>query len=52
MKQGRDVFDPFVGPIYDQDGNKTVADGELASIGHLFAEMMYQVDNFISPLPQ
>jgi len=52
MKQGRDVFDPFVGPIYDQDGNKTVADGEMASIGNLFAEMMYQVDNFASPLPQ
>ncbi|MDA3809240.1 MAG: BMP family ABC transporter substrate-binding protein [Spirochaetaceae bacterium] len=52
MKQGRDVFDPFTGPIYDQDGNKTVADGEVASIGHLFADMMYQVDNFISPLPQ
>ncbi len=52
MKQGREVFDPFVGPIYDQDGNKTIADGELAGIGHLFAEMMYQVDNFTSPLPQ
>ncbi len=52
MIQGREVFDPFVGPIYDQDGNMTIADGELASIGHLFAEMSYQVDNFISPLPQ
>lgn len=52
MMQGRDVFDPFVGPIYDQDGNLTVADGELATIGHLFADMMYQVDNFASPLPQ
>jgi simple sugar transport system substrate-binding protein len=52
MVQGRDVFDPFVGPIYDQAGNMTVADGELASIGHLFADMMYQVDNFATPLPQ
>ena len=52
MMQGRDVFDPFVGPIYDQAGNMTVADGELASIGHLFADMMYQVDNFDTPLPQ
>ncbi|MBB6479549.1 BMP family ABC transporter substrate-binding protein [Spirochaeta isovalerica] len=52
MKQGREVFDPFTGPIYDQDGNMTVADGEIASIGHLFAEMMYQVDNFATPLPQ
>ncbi len=52
MKSGRDVFDPFTGPIYDQKGNMTVAEGEIASIGHLFAEMNYQVDNFISPLPQ
>ena len=52
MKQGREVFDPFTGPIYDQAGNMTVAEGEVASIGHLFAEMMYQVDNFVTPLPQ
>ena len=52
MSSGREVFDPFVGPIYDQDGNMTIADGELAGIGHLFADMMYQVDNFVSPLPQ
>lgn len=52
MKEGRDVFDPFMGPIYDQEGNMTVAEGEMASIGHLFAEMMYQVDNFATPLPQ
>lgn len=52
MSQGREVFDPFTGPIYDQAGNITVADGEIASISHLFAEMMYQVDNFVSPLPQ
>ncbi|MBN2656692.1 MAG: BMP family ABC transporter substrate-binding protein [Spirochaetales bacterium] len=52
MKQGREVFDPFTGPIYDQNGNMTVAEGEIASIGHLFGEMMYQVDNFATPLPQ
>ncbi len=52
MSMGRDTFDPFVGPIFDQARNKMVADGELATIGHLFAEMSYQVDNFISPLPQ
>lgn len=52
MKSGREVFDPFTGPIYDQAGNMTIADGEIASIGHLFAEMMYQVDNFDTPLPQ
>ncbi|QEN09718.1 BMP family ABC transporter substrate-binding protein [Oceanispirochaeta crateris] len=52
MKAGRDVFDPFTGPIYDQDGNETIAAGEVASIGHLFADMMYQIDNFDTPLPQ
>ena len=51
MKQGREVFDPFVGPISDQAGNVKVPAGELASIGHLFAEMDYQVDNFATPLP-
>jgi len=52
MKEGREVFDPFMGPIYDQDGNMTVAEGETASIGHLFAEMNYQLDNFVTPVPQ
>jgi simple sugar transport system substrate-binding protein len=52
MAQGREVFDPFTGPIYDQKGTVTVPAGEIASIGHLFADMMYQVDNFATPLPQ
>ncbi len=52
MVQGRDVFDPFVGPIYDQAGTMQIADGEMASIGHLFSDMMYQIDNFVTPLPQ
>lgn len=52
MIMGRETFDPFVGPIYDQDGSMKIADGEMASIGHLFAEMNYQVDNFVSPLPK
>jgi simple sugar transport system substrate-binding protein len=52
MAKGRDVFDPFTGPIYDQKGTMTVKAGEVASIGHLFADMMYQVDNFATPLPQ
>ncbi len=52
MDQGRDIFDPFTGPITDQDGNVTVPAGEVASIPHLFAEMMYQVDNFDTAPPQ
>ncbi|MDC7223076.1 MAG: BMP family ABC transporter substrate-binding protein [Spirochaetales bacterium] len=51
MAQGRDVFDPFTGPIVDQAGEIRIPAGEMASIGHLFAEMDYQVDNFVSPLP-
>lgn len=51
MMMGRESFDPFTGPIKDQAGNITVAAGEMASIPHLFAEMNYQVDNFVTPLP-
>ncbi len=52
MDQGRDVFDPFTGPITDMDGNVTIPAGEVASIPHLFAEMNYQVDNFVTPVPE
>jgi basic membrane protein A len=51
MAQGRDVFDPFTGPIMDQSGAVKVPAGEMASIGDLFATMDYQIDNFVSPLP-
>jgi len=46
MKQGREFFDPFIGPIYDTTGQLRIQDGEMASIPHLFAEMNYFVDNF------
>ena len=52
MKAGRDVFDPYTGPITDQNGNVMIPDGEIASIPHLFAEMMYQVDNWVTATPQ
>ena len=51
MMQGRDVFDPFMGPIKDQTGAVRIPEGETASIGHLFGEIDYQADNFVSPLP-
>lgn len=51
MKEGRDTFDPFVGPIVDQAGTVQIKEGEMATIPQLFAEMNYQVDNFVSPLP-
>ena len=52
MMQGREVFDPFTGPIYDTRGNMTIAEGEIATIPHLFAEMNYFVDNFATEPPQ
>jgi simple sugar transport system substrate-binding protein len=52
MAQGREVFDPFTGPIKDMDGNVVIPAGEVASIKHLFADMMYQVDNFVTPVPK
>ncbi len=51
MKKGRDVFDPFTGPLFDMDGKQVAAEGEVLSIGHLFGEMNYQLDNFVTPLP-
>lgn len=52
MMEGRDTFDPFTGPITDQDGTVTVPAGEIASIPHLFAEMDYHVDNWVTRPPQ
>ncbi len=53
MKQGREVFDPFTGPIKDNLGNLKVKDGETASIGHLFGtDILYYVDNIEGNLPQ
>jgi basic membrane protein A and related proteins len=51
MKQGRDTFDPFAGPIKNMKGKIMVPAGKVASIPHLFAEMNYQVDNFATPIP-
>lgn len=52
MKQGRDVFDPFTGPIVDQSGEVRIPAGEVASIPHLFAEMNYHTDNWVTAPPQ
>ena len=47
----RGTFDPFTGPLYDQDGNLMAKEGEILSIGHIFGEMNWQLDNFITPVP-
>jgi basic membrane protein A len=53
MKQGRDVFDPYVGPIYDNEGNLKIKAGEMASLGHLLGpDMSYYVDNIVGSVPK
>lgn len=53
MKQGREVFDPYTGPIYDNTGKLQVKDGELASYGHILGpDMSYYVDNIEGSVPK
>ncbi|MCG8618893.1 MAG: BMP family ABC transporter substrate-binding protein [Desulfobacterales bacterium] len=51
MKQGRDVFEPFTGPIKDNKGNLKIKAGEKASIGDLMS-IMYYVDGVNGNIPQ
>mgnify|MGYP001099689118 FL=1 len=51
MKQGVDVFDPFVGPISDNKGNLQIPAGERASKDDLLS-IMYYVDNVEGTIPQ
>lgn len=51
MKQGVDVFDPFAGPIRDNQGRIRIKDGERASKEDLIS-IMYYVDNVEGPIPQ
>jgi simple sugar transport system substrate-binding protein len=51
MKQGVDVFDPFVGPISDNKGNLQIPSGERASKDDLLS-IMYYVDNVEGTIPQ
>ncbi len=51
MKQGRDVFEPYTGPIYDNEGNLKIKAGEKASMGDLLG-IMYYVDNVEGSIPK
>ncbi len=51
MKQGVDVFDPFVGPIRDNKGNLKIKAGHRASKQDLLS-IMYYVDNVEGSVPQ
>ncbi len=51
MKQGVEVFDPFVGPIYDNQGNLKIKKGARASKGDLLS-IMYYVDGVVGSIPK
>jgi len=51
MKQGREVFDPYTGPIYDNEGNLKIKEGEIAPIGDLLG-IMYYVDGVEGSIPK
>jgi simple sugar transport system substrate-binding protein len=51
MKQGVDVFDPFMGPIFDNKGNLKVKAGERASKDDLLS-IMYYVDGIKGSIPE
>ncbi len=51
MKQGVAVFDPFTGPIFDNQGNLKIKAGETASKEDLLS-MMYYVDNVQGSIPK
>ncbi|WP_300459320.1 BMP family ABC transporter substrate-binding protein [Desulfobacula sp.] len=51
MKQGVDVFDPYTGPIFDNQGNLKIKAGETASKDDLIS-IMYYVDNVEGTLPK
>ena len=51
MKQGRDAFDPFVGPISDNKGEVRIADGVMGSKGELLS-IDYYVDNVVGDVPK
>lgn len=51
MKQGVDVFEPFTGPISDNQGKLKIKAGEKASKDDLLS-IMYYVDNVKGSIPQ
>jgi simple sugar transport system substrate-binding protein len=51
MAQGRDVFDPFVGPISDNKGMVRIAEGAMGSKGELLS-IDYYVDNVVGDVPK
>lgn len=48
MTEGRDVFDPFAGPLVDRNGNEVYADGYLPTFGDLVS-LEYAVPGVVGP---
>ncbi len=51
MQQGVDVFDPYIGPIYDNEGNLKIKEGQRASKEELLS-IMYYVDGVEGSIPK
>ena len=51
MAEGRENFDPYTGPIYDNTGELKIPAGTIAPLGDLM-QIMYFVDNVVGPIPQ
>jgi len=51
MKQGPEVFDPFVGPIRDNKGKLRLKKGQRATKGQLLS-INYYVDNIVGKIPK
>ncbi len=51
MKQGREGFDCFVGPIKDNKGNLKIKEGEMGSKEHLLS-FDYYVENVVGDIPR
>jgi len=51
MKQGRDAFDPFAGPISDNKGAERIPEGAMGSKGELLS-IDYYVDNVVGDVPK
>ena len=51
MKKGPDVFDPFTGPIKDNNGKLKIKEGQRATKGDLLS-IMYYVDNVAGSIPK
>lgn len=51
MNEGPDAFDPYEGPIYDNNGTLQIKAGERASKEELLS-IMYYVDNVVGSIPK